>query len=129
RLDVRNEGAVDRAGTAPKRVLECVVRPPGSVVLLKDDVPQDALDIDDADPLPHPLLAHETRGCGPDLEVVRKHEDACDAGAERRVDPIFESLGVALFPLRGDQSRQAGEYVLFGQMPDVVLERIRNVAV
>jgi len=113
-----------RARSAEKREPERAVRAPANIVALEDDIGQDALEIDDADPLGYPVLRHLTKREGPDLLVVREHKMPCYPLAEDRLYPLLEVTGRAMVERCFKQADQAVEHNLFGQVPDVVLERV-----
>ena len=84
--------------------------------------------VDDADALGDPARRHRRRGRRPDLRVVREHEAARDALAERLLHPRPEWVLGAVRAGRFDQPEKTVVGVLGVEVAQVVLERIRHPA-
>ena len=73
---------------------------------------------------------HLGRRHGPDLEVVRSHEQIGDAGAHHANDPVVKILrlgaGDAGLERGVDHAVHAPDLLVLGQHRDVVLERVRH---
>jgi hypothetical protein len=148
------DGDPDTTGTVPSGESESGIGSPVTGNLVQDDVPGDGLDIGGSNSLAEPLALHLRAGSvskrtrtllwtvswarksctylggrnGPDLVVVRAHEDVGNANTSVSDDPLVKvlGLGVGNAVLKGsvDQTIQTSDLVLLGEHGDVVLEGV-----
>lgn len=127
--DEVGDAAPDGAGAAVLGELEGVVRPPGEIVEIEEDVLGDAAEIGDGDAFADPVMGHLLRRVGPDLEIVGEHEHLGEAGPEAGEDPLAEIGGTGGGRgIGGDDTLEAAPHCFLGEVTDVVLDGIRNEA-
>mmetsp|Transcript_2676 Transcript_2676/g.6402 ORF Transcript_2676/g.6402 Transcript_2676/m.6402 type:complete len:516 (+) Transcript_2676:910-2457(+) len=130
--EVRN-GLPDRTRATLLREPEHGVGSPVPFLLVQKNVRYRLGDIDSSHALPEPRALHVRGGDGPNLVVVRAHEDVGDAISHHAQDPLIEVLRFVLggrhAHLGLDQAFEACDLVFHGEGTDVVLEGVRNPSV